>query len=1430
MKYIFGEPSRYFGEIILPYMTTDPHGNNIIPFEYYYKWYLLYILGPDYVHDAGDPYGEPNDNCLGGWIKFEYSERTLLEFYYPGGTNDSRYMQSVIDPGYALGTVYNPSAGGGPVSDITAYYKEIKYLERIISNSHQLDLHYTDREDDEGQFGYFFAGDPLKINADPDLYRTPKPRKLSRMTFGLKNTGSGSRLQHYAFIHDYSLWGSGMNNSGPVKQGRLTLRKIYNITDQTAAGNNPCSQYQESFTIGSENYRTSSPPMFFEYLGREGTGWNTWDVDDQGNKHYYLNPDMFGSGHFWEPLMKLSWTDYKNDRNGFLWFNTNPAPVPHQWAWSLRSITKSSGARTLFRYESDVVDYDYYFQTYEASYQMTSSKPGGDGLRVKEIVFENGDLKNVEEISYGKGYVHITGNGGQTGSSNSRGSWYVSYDRLKKERKAILPNPSNPSLFARISIGYTIENYVQPIAGSGGSPDFPRLAVKYKSFYLGVELKQEMVYVCDKRENFYDIKYKETVCDGLGHQKKVKTYIFQPEQILDINYSSYHGANLTAELGPSRFPDPFLLQKVQIYHQKLVREDYYDENPGYLADPSNPPEVILTRSILYDNFSSLNNRPRIIQEKHYDSRNNGKIIRQTNMVFGCEDTDYGSGINNNFYKINDLSTITSEIIYDTLITDQTSLASRQEHLVRKSRYRFRNWAQIAQPQIYLESSGILLDKQSDEFIENQILSRDGFGRILQEKDPEGNLIIYHYGDNDQPFNNSATGLNGYYLTALQKVNGLPDDLTRLVARSGDDLVKEYKYDINSGKICQEKDENGISNYTEYYAGGRLKAVRRFDNRLVKSFEYGYRYFSPNMADYSVEKIFNEDGIVEETIINFMDGCGNLIQKQLVPHNFSEARIITALDYTCFGEIERVYKPYYKIITTPEFGLSFDVSYRNQDCYSESEYWNTAGREIKREKFFNDDGTTSEKKYIYGFAGNGQYYRKITDEAGNATVEYMDLDQNPVRKFHRYLESPLKDLNDARGLTTLQEFDGAGQLVRTEYGLASAEKFSEYINNPVWKSNAGDWYPEYLFLGTDYLKLDPSKTRFQGHWNVRIPDDHCALEDGILEITNPSGTNASRNFWISTFDSLGQFFLKVKIPDYHYFPNIEWSLGEMIPNLFHHKLAIGFSNSLDEPLHISTGAGGRYIYIRNFNESALSIGDKIFLRNTNSREYTPADLNIYQLPLSTENKWINLAVQFSPDELKVCVDQQEIVFPREYLLPEYNTRFALEYFNPQATRMNMFRIEISDLDVNKYVLLDEVRIIDGIKNTKIYEYDLAGRLISYLNPSSGKKRIKYDYNGNSRFSQDQQQSNKGQISYYTYDFDNRPEIAGVATEDFMALVGHRKDYPFEVEQNNMRTVCCYDAFPDLREYPWNQFNVTAAAADFTFLKGRLSARCHENYQL
>ncbi len=90
----------------------------------------------------------------------------------------------------------------------------------------------------------------------------------------------------------------------------------------------------------------------------------------------------------------------------------------------------------------------------------------------------------------------------------------------------------------------------------------------------------------------------------------------------------------------------------------------------------------------------------------------------------------------------------------------------------------------------------------------EVVGYDDYGNIKEVLDGNGNATVYFYGSNTQPFNyQSLNGLNGVFLTGIQKVNGSEDAISGGVRpSSGDDLFSEVRYD-KYGRMESLKDEN-----------------------------------------------------------------------------------------------------------------------------------------------------------------------------------------------------------------------------------------------------------------------------------------------------------------------------------------------------------------------------------------------------------------------------------------------------------------------------------------------------------------------------------------------------------------------------------------------------------------------------------------------
>jgi YD repeat-containing protein len=145
------------------------------------------------------------------------------------------------------------------------------------------------------------------------------------------------------------------------------------------------------------------------------------------------------------------------------------------------------------------------------------------------------------------------------------------------------------------------------------------------------------------------------------------------------------------------------------------------------------------------------------------------------------------------------------------------------------------------------------------------------------------------------------------------------------------------------------------------------------------------------------------------------------------------------------------------------------------------------------------------------------------------------------------------------------------------------------------------------------------------------------------------------------------------------------------------------------------------------------------------------------------------------------------------------------------------------------------------NENEYKFNTLGQLIAKTTPdldgngdgdptnetlNNPDQRLKYDDNGNLRFSQDANQRNTGKVSFISYDFADRPLVSGEAGYDFASLAGDNS-YPFESDIDNWIGVNCYDDLPNQEDFPWQLF---PQIGEWANLKGHLVATAYKSADL
>ncbi|MFO7769590.1 MAG: RHS repeat-associated core domain-containing protein, partial [bacterium] len=281
---------------------------------------------------------------------------------------------------------------------------------------------------------------------------------------------------------------------------------------------------------------------------------------------------------------------------------------------------------------------------------------------------------------------------------------------------------------------------------------------------------------------------------------------------------------------------------------------------------------------------------------------------------------------------------------------------------------------------------------SEKVVVKEVTSMDAYGHILVEKDGEGRITKYYYGDNSTNVSNAATGLDHRFLTAVRRLAGSSDD-------NSNDLITETDWDEFRGYKTKETDANDSDTHYVYDDYWRLTHIKNHGEsdtleRRAYTFsrdESGDGHFDSSEPNHTLTvKYFTYSGSTDSTHTTvFTDGFGRKIQEH--QRNGSND-IITAREYHLTGQVRREFVPYE--ISNASHDYHNPESYASRDS-TKFEYEDDPRRRPYRTTFPPLEGDNRGTKTIsYGLDSiNGHNFltRTTTDENNVAHKDWLYAD-------------------------------------------------------------------------------------------------------------------------------------------------------------------------------------------------------------------------------------------------------------------------------------------------------------------------------------------------------------------------------------------------------------------------------------------------------
>ena len=329
VQFSIGNPNVLDKTIVTTYSEENANGTTRIGKEklysctetppYAYSYLITSITSPDYVDINRN--GVPDDEDLGYWVKFYYSDKY-------GSSNPYCWRFPYKGANYFMGDRSNLT------DDIGSYNygkKEISYLHTIETKTHKAVFYISKRDDAMAVDDEYTGGN--------QYYQDQRLFKLDSICLFCKEDTSVP-VKTAVFEYDYSLCPGVSNNihntTATSASGKLTLKKVY-----------------------------------FKYA-----------LSEKGQQNpYCFHYSKFNPAYAPEKMDR--WGNYKGDANYFEHYTTQNPDSANRWAsaWLLSDIDLPEGGTIKIDYESD--DYAY-VQDKQAMYMAkvdnrTSFDKEGDG-------------------------------------------------------------------------------------------------------------------------------------------------------------------------------------------------------------------------------------------------------------------------------------------------------------------------------------------------------------------------------------------------------------------------------------------------------------------------------------------------------------------------------------------------------------------------------------------------------------------------------------------------------------------------------------------------------------------------------------------------------------------------------------------------------------------------------------------------------------------------------------------------------------------------------------------------------------------------------------------------------------------------------------------------------------------------------------------
>jgi len=382
----------------------------------------------------------------------------------------------------------------------------------------------------------------------------------------------------------------------------------------------------------------------------------------------------------------------------------------------------------------------------------------------------------------------------------------------------------------------------------------------------------------------------------------------------------------------------------------------------------------------------------------------------------------------------------------------------------------------------------ILWSSSETVTIREIENSDSYGHVLQEKDGEGRITRYYYGDNTNNLDNTANGLQHRFLTGVSRVAG------------NDSLTSKTDWNGDMGLVTEVEDANGSKMKTEYDDYYRPITIKNHDNDILTEITYSFARdqsgddsFDSSKPNYNRSKShFKYLGSTEYTYSTvFTDGWGQTLQTHRRNGNND---IIQAFGYYADGSLRATYTPYDT--------SNSDHSYENPANF---------GKKDSTLYAYEPDPRRRLKNTIYPTMDTS------TRPSSSVSYTISSITSGPA-KYHRFIKVTATDEN---GVTHESWVGASGGVLKTRVGGSYAAE--------TWRNVLGTAAmilpPRTGGSRTSPLRTDITNSPFGREIERDEPDQNTTktvYDRNLVPIYVQEATDAGGyDFWATLYDGFGR---------------------------------------------------------------------------------------------------------------------------------------------------------------------------------------------------------------------------------------------------------------------------------------------------------------------